>query len=136
MKANELRIGNIVMYDNYNVSIVHGITDSNYGNGIHVHYGNCCVGCSEEMIEPIPLTEEWLKRFGFVFHGKCEWGNEYKLVYDEPYISFFIELRGDCVYLSGEIITGDWEIIIACDYVHQLQNIYFTLTGQELHENK
>lgn len=116
MKANELRIGNLVMYDNYNVSVIHGLTDSEYGYGVSIHYGNCCVGCVEDLIYPIPLTEEWLLKLGFekINSTWCSIGNQFRINIDLN-IEFHLNWLG-----------------IKVQYVHQLQNLYFALTGKEM----
>lgn len=81
-------------------------------------------------IEPIPLTEEWLLGFGF---EKSKQGSE----------NFYhLQLRGriwirfidyDCNNLDlvqdGKIIAFPFGVI---KYAHQLQNLYFALTGEEL----
>ncbi len=57
--------------------------------------------------KPIPLTEEWLKKLG------C-----------------------DCVYQSkinkGFFYVINEEDTLEVKYVHQLQNLYFALTGEDL----
>ena len=124
MKANELRIGNLVMYDNYNLSVIHGLTDSEYGHGVGIHYGNCCVGCSEELIQPIPLTENWLFKFKFKKDNDIEFhihSNNNHLIY------IYFEKMRNCYAMiyNGSQFTE-------VKYVHQLQNLYFAITGQEL----
>lgn len=70
-------------------------------------------------IHPIPLTEEWLLKFGFV------------KVRDYPVFrlnGLQIEFNGfDSEWGAGLL---DKKTIIK--YVHQLQNLYFALTGKEL----
>ena len=72
--------------------------------------------------EPIPLTEEWLIKFGFDFDGYCSyWKSEIELTkdtMDEHFQSFNNVGSGLC---QKEI-----------KYVNQLQNLYFALTGEEL----
>ena len=76
-------------------------------------------------IEPIPLTEEWLLKFGFkkrknrhLFH----WENKIVISeYKDEFENFFYPKTGYDIRFSNEI-----------KYVHQLQNLYFALTGAEL----
>lgn len=68
--------------------------------------------------EPIPLTEEWLLRFGF---EKDRSG--YRL--DDINSLSFSENYIVCWH---DKVLGIKQI----EYVHQLQNLYFTLTGEEL----
>lgn len=66
-------------------------------------------------LQPIPLTEEWLLKFGFELKN---WG--IKVWYLK---GFEIDQH---FYLKGI----DWGVRFK--YVHQLQNLYFALTGKEL----
>lgn len=79
--------------------------------------------------QPIPLTEEWLLKFGF--EGKVSktsnCGNYY-LNYDAEYGHHDMALwyqRGSWCFSH----TGRFTVL---KYVHQLQNLYFALTGEEL----
>jgi hypothetical protein len=91
-----------------------------------------------EWFEPIPLTEEWLLKFGF----KGEKGIYHILICEEDKRINKKELRLD-VDDDGwyvDIIEYDEQLdsemysinISKIKHVHQLQNLYFTLTGQEL----
>jgi hypothetical protein len=75
------------------------------------------VGNPLSNFSPIPLTEEWLLNLGFV---KGLSG------------AFYI---GDCIFhISGYLSDkfDDYMIKDNIKYVHQLQNIFFALTGEEL----
>ena len=122
MNANELRIGNIVEYDGLVLSVL-GVSESD----IEIQ---CPGGYASEWVdlddcEPIPLTEKWILRMGFQdcfseFIGPVtiSWGQR---------IVSTGERRTFC--LDGEIPDA-WKIRIQS--VHQLQNIVFTLTSEEL----
>lgn len=76
-----------------------------------------------EFYKPIPLTEEWLVKFGFeksIYH--CD---IYELNKNGFEISFDFKDR---------VINGCYLECIELDikYVHQLQNLYFALIGKEL----
>ena len=79
------------------------------------------------VIEPIPLTEEWLLKFGFERHHS-DYSNSVIYIKDVPNNNEFkwgvypLELG------SGFIINKSKNL----KYVHQLQNLYFALTGEEL----
>jgi hypothetical protein len=67
-------------------------------------------------IKPIPLTEEWFLKFGF--HKK--------------YKSYE---KGDFSFINGGYNKLAYKLSIIENtpkYVHQLQNLYFALTGEEL----
>lgn len=82
-------------------------------------------GCRE--IFPIPLTPEWLERMGF------KRGEVYSLVLSKwasDNLSVSIEIDSFQPVVMG---LDDWvEYGKPMQHVHQLQNLYFTLTGEEL----
>ena len=80
------------------------------------------------MAKPIPLTEEWLVKFGFKIEGKT-WGNTN---YSKDFSGIWLQDRGELYKCT--ISNGNKHIEIR--YVHQLQNLYFALTGEELNQNK
>ena len=70
-------------------------------------------------LEPIPLTEEWLFKFGF--------DNKYNKG------KFTIIPIGKLNYEQGRTYFNSWTILNhQPKYVHQLQNLYFALTSEEL----
>jgi hypothetical protein len=79
--------------------------------------------------EPIPLTEDWLKRFGFEKDEEYDEGGlvDYRMMlmwHSLEFVSFWNseDLKG-----VNQPQTG-----VDVEYVHQLQNLYFALTGEEL----
>lgn len=130
MKTNELRIGNFVLYQEYYIATVHGITDPDYGNGIHVHYDNVCIGCEHDLISGIPLTEEWLRKFGFIVKSK-----NYSLNVGGELFEYAV-MDNICIWHDkNKGWTLDQTINFKThfiQYVHQLQNLYFALTCNEL----
>jgi len=114
MRSNELRIGNWVQCAIIKIgSLKKGdfhqveIDDFNYN--------------LEDYFRPIPLTEEWLIKFGFVREGMLTMRLDKFTCYceEDDYIDNF------CL---GHIELFD----VVPKYVHQLQNLYFALTGKEL----
>jgi len=115
MKANEIRLGNYLEMLG-KVRKVECI--SNLPARKEMYWLAC-----ENMIDtkiihfsPIPLTEEWLLKFGFTensyYNLKSTGGTDYIFGYKKQN---YTSLR----------------------YVHQLQNLYFALTGEELtYENE
>lgn len=90
------------------------------------------------LLVPIPLTEEWLLKFGFHednygLFEKVKNNAEYKSGCEiEVWIKQCI-IDSDIVwdYCIGEDISNVTHLAYI-KYVHQLQNLYFALTGQEL----
>jgi len=143
MKANELRIGNWVLGRKNGEKTNHIQVESVDETGINIEVsGGYYVGDTEKdydgyfekswfsgaTIEPIPLTIDILEKCGFlwsVYHQAFHFGDSamnefYDLneCYPSGYqLSFFKkrELVGNPIF-----------------YLHQLQNLYYALTGQEL----
>lgn len=112
MKAQDLRIGNYVQFTTETIYKVDILYDSY--NGL-------------EWWKPIPLTEEWLFKFGFVKYGKLH--DSYKL---NPFIVELGFLGNN--YTFRKIMNKNESVLLKeLKYVHQLQNLYFELTGCELH---
>lgn len=73
-------------------------------------------------IMPIPLTHEWLERFGYVKDTTDKkW---YKLPHHLPPI---YQWKAGAFGMDGLPLN-----VKSLEYVHQLQNLYFALTGEEL----
>jgi hypothetical protein len=114
MTESELRIGNYLFAD---VGLPSYQAHKLYkGDIIDLLHGKL-----EGKIFPIPLTEEWLLKFGFV---------KTPLTYDKDKLC--ISIRG-VQYDKGRTYFNSWTILEhQPEYVHQLQNLYFALTGEEL----
>jgi hypothetical protein len=132
MKASELRIGNWVEVEGFCCTVSElNITDVTITN--HVAYENdvfCLLGNG---VEPIPLTEEWLLKFGFVKDAQI-FDIQY---YEKQFLkaaTLSIQLcNGICEKRNAGIgYDLEWIFIGDIIYVHQLQNLYHALTGKEL----
>ena len=111
MEVNELRSGNWIDTKDFHIDEFKGLYQYDPEWYKYVH-----------MFEPIPLTEEWLIKFGFE-KKENKW---YKLI-RFPTVRFLNNKLN--VYV---IIHSSSVVIAILDYVHQLQNLYFALTGEEL----
>jgi hypothetical protein len=136
MEANELRIGNFIEKKEITYSGLKTLTHAIEIKDL-AHY---------ESFEPILITEEWLLKFGFVKENKRETehhSNFYSMcVYDYKYSFAYADFRNDWgFYHSYTDALNDSDNnkfdFISCGikYVHQLQNLYFALTGKELEIN-
>jgi hypothetical protein len=80
-----------------------------------------------ENIDPIPLTDEWFLKFGFVKNEANWWKKQVRVVSTGDYTEF-------CVYEKLDAFS--YQTCMWCNeyikHVHSLQNIYFSLTGSEL----
>ena len=127
MKANELRIGNLLNWNGSESPIQAG--------GIYLYES----GQLNIIPEPIPLTDEWLVRFGFknrFLEVICQNNKVLEIEFDGTNDNIYqTEI---CVY-ERIIVDGETESdkvnyinINHIKHVHQLQNLYFALTGDEL----
>lgn len=134
LTSKELRSGNYVQGQPISVPRL-GI----HGDGVTeiapmgiVHMYQCEVAGTEPIYSPIPLTPEWLTRFGLIpIEGRTG-----RYSYLNGNRNF-----GDWCYLSeGELVVIDYtfeteQTVVEAkniQYVHQLQNLYYALTGSEL----
>jgi hypothetical protein len=109
MKVSELRLRNLVF--------------DNLGGILKI------IGIKEESdlshLRPIPLTEEWLLKFGFKVNRQTkEENNIWRCYWTEGH--FEIE------QIIGFFLWDNNCYGTKIKYVHQLQNLYFALTGEEL----
>jgi hypothetical protein len=126
MKANELRIGNWVYIPQTKTNEQIGVIEE---NGRFLTKGYKTSYSSIECSRPIPLTEEWLLRFGF------EDDRDNLMVLRKDVFEFFFDKKDIC----GVNLYEKWDGNFLCgdiQYVHQLQNLYFALTGEELVVNE
>jgi hypothetical protein len=123
MKAEELRIGNWVRIKD--VPTTNEWQVESIGNLQQVA-GQLW---SIEELEPIPLTEEWLVKFGFDKVADNTW-----LLGD----GFYIDLKKGHIteVFVYWVDVNSRNNFIVIKHVHSLQNLYFALTGEELNQNK
>lgn len=94
-------------------------------------------GGSSHML-PIPLDEEWLVKFGFIESPSYGGNNGYwtkKWYYDFLKKDIDFNLASDFDYTIEEgrfALMKRPSVMPTMYYVHELQNLYFSITGQEL----
>ena len=117
MKAAELRIGNWMMGNKPFRLAPNDIPLA--------YYTEKTTG--EQRWKPIPLTEEWLVKLGFKLFNS-DW---YELQGVEfVSLDFRISTREVSIHVNDQ---DEMPLCIpTCKHVHQLQNLYFALTGEEL----
>lgn len=117
IKPTELRIGNWVKSNDLWLT-VSGISATSF---TATHQGR--IYFNMEDIQPIPLTEEWLRKLGFsCVEKKCNQG-AFKVYTKEPLT--FNTLHG------WWLRSAPFENVLL-KYIHQLQNLYFALTGEKI----
>lgn len=117
--AKDLRIGNLVWYE-CTTHVVRGVIQgglvlSNWWKAPNEYYYSAPI----DEHESISLTKEWLLRAGFS-RNEC-----YKnLVFEKGCMQL--------EWVKSAWIDGNDCVPIKIDTVHQLQNLYHALTGEEL----
>lgn len=120
IQANELRIGNYVRLSK-SVTVDENIikvTPHDISNAYEQNKKG-----ANSFLQPIPLTEHWLIDFGF----EIDWIISHK----DEYFNLF--QQGSEYFYTADMCNHN---SIAIDSVHQLQNLYFALTGKELTKQK
>lgn len=134
MKSTELRMGNIVDLHGQEDYRVIGL-EKNY---ISVRYKNHTDSGDGSNLLPVPLTEELLLKAGFKkaesIFSEDEYGWKCFRLKKVSFINLYLEIRIENVlYLQADMYhDGEFEVIRELKYFHELQNLYFALTGKEL----
>jgi hypothetical protein len=117
IEPRELRIGNWINSETYGdfeiVAMSVGFTNSSVFKRLEYYPQASAL----DKCHPILLTEEWLERLGA-----------------KPFPSGHkLELKGRLLWFAEcENCFVDSQTSVYLRYVHQLQNLYFALTGEEL----
>lgn len=136
MKTNELRIGNYVNIEGDVVKV-----KEIYEKSIHYTNGKYESYATEDFIQPIELTEEVLVKIGFKKETKMSrilYYLDYEINEDENIRARYVIYNSNALPLLRIILPSP--IILECyeltkrgiKYLHELQNAYYLLTGQEL----
>lgn len=125
INANELRLGNFIKntFSTDEYKIVERVEEFSIDTNDDMYL-------NVDHIDPIPITKEWLLRFGFEKDA------------DQHRISYYT-YGVDFIFDRIEYKDGKWILLtieLQCNeniqYIHQLQNLYFALTGNELNIKK
>ena len=120
MKVSELRIGNYVSSNDHTIKVQAVAKDNSIdvldlANLQEFQY-SILTQNSENKVVPIPLTEAWFNKLG-LYLGDDDFG---------------LRLAIDETNPDQYILGIDKFVISRFKYVHQLQNLYFSITGEEL----
>ena len=122
INAKDLRIGNSVLLGNSSLSVYQIIYDRRNGYSINSK------DYKEDFFDPIPLTKEILIKCGFHKFNNAWVQKDFTENNSKFYFSIWNLIDDEFKYNSAEF---DIEI----NSLHQLQNLYFALTGEELEIN-
>lgn len=139
----ELRLGNLITVSGINTPlVVHALLDAT----ILLKDGdNTPDGYYYTSTRPIAITEEWLFKFGFKYQDRDINSRKLERFYLSNYFGqgeYWIEFnlasedKRSFTWLNWDIGGGRRHVHLPTGdkliYVHQLQNLYFALTGNEL----
>jgi len=113
MKANELRLNNLVerlVKNPQKKDPLYYYKISKIDQQDFYYY-------DENIFRPILLSENWLLKFGFEF-------DEEEKIYQKKDIKIEV--------IDGDLIFNYFHSLIYLKSLHQLQNLYFALTNEEL----
>ena len=124
MKTNELRIGNYLNGKQGHVVV----TEIRTNNSVKIHdntssfYVGIC-------LTPIEITKEWLLKLGF---EHSNFYNNYKIKAGQYFNSVRYDDE-DCEWCyNNDSSDAGCYYVTSIKYVHELQNLYFALNGEEL----
>ena len=136
MFANELRIGNLIQTEKYGVKIEvkaifgkYGLECGNSGND----YDDYSPDIKD--VKPIPLTEEWLIKFGFEAYSTHVNYIELQIKSNKPsnHVVIRYGLQRDYfnIFNHSECDFTEMQYLTEVKFVHQLQNLFYCLSGGE-----
>jgi hypothetical protein len=135
MKANELRLGNWISNPIQDINLLVDITTL---SKIFYDDNNKNIN-PKDKFQPIPLTEEWLVKFGFIeakrhVHYFEEVFYSKSIIKDSPnhYEQLVISLPLGHIEVGEFNIEQSYLMNIEMNHVHQLQNLFYCLCGEEL----
>ena len=122
IQANELRVGNLLNYDTAEGDVVTATIGWQY-----IQWATEDPKGFNLVHSPIPITEEWLIKLGFKQY------HDFKIIYDlMPLCGFGYDISTKQVVILEKGNPNSHWIERKIEYVHELQNLYFALRGQEL----
>jgi hypothetical protein len=139
INARELSPTNLVLYNNNIQSVlsVHSHKSKKYPEGFisfipdGEQYAN---DADLRNVEPIPLTPKILEQCGFEKSGANSTQSAYSLNYYLYVVkevdSSYSLVRAE--YINNYFVYSEGLISKNIQYLHQLQNLYFSLTGEEI----
>lgn len=138
MKTNELRIGNWIKYEDKPVQVLQLSAMMIFCQRDENQF---LVNCEPKVFQPIELTEEVLLKIGFKKETRMSsilYYLDYEINEDENIRVRYVIYNSNALPLLR--ITSPSPIILECyeltkrgiKYLHELQNIYYCLTGNEL----
>jgi hypothetical protein len=129
IKPEELRIGNLLKTSSKSLNYAEVATVRKIEPEV-IFFEELWAGEYPSGIDGIPLTTEWLEKAGFLRTVSATYSSGEKHDYDVYYLNGF----------TYNCIQNAWWFGLRLNnqpvYIHQLQNLYYALTGKELEFSK
>lgn len=146
IKASELRIGNFIYDDEGIISKVVGFKPFDYSvrcdeeegcDLIIINYGQDGsvrgpYDLDSNLVERIPFTPEWLERCGFQKKSNEMQIDGMEMTFHIDDSTYFSSCGGLNETLAALCLCRGNYFANNLQFVHELQNLYFALTGEEL----
>lgn len=131
LKINDLRIGNLLNYEQTTHVVVGLLPERGSDGFIRTRWHRDPADLYQAPTSHhtgIPLSEEWLERMGFT---NDSYSNFRKNIDEFLWLEISYEDYA-CTKLIEHPDLSDFGLKLKCKYVHQLQNLYFSISGEEL----
>lgn len=126
IKTEDLRRRNLISDSEGNIIVVHTISESvineSWTGPLAEGVYQLNPGHGEEDIDPIPLTIEWLEKLGFEWRAMI-----HRWIHPTSRYTIIEHAKG----FSNGFGNGEF-LKQSLKYVHQLQNVYYMVVGEEL----
>lgn len=144
INVSELRIGNIVSNNDYSNELFTVASINFLSENGEDYYAIKTNGGKNEvwsnplyLIDPVPLSIDIIRQFGFEEDGwieqRCNNVRSRAIIFYNRQTNYYLHFIEDENKLKATfLLEGYTKIELYIYYAHQLQNIYFDLTGKEL----
>ena len=123
INIHDLRLGNFIFGVSDRMETITGLRNTSEGNLITSHPGILLKASFEGSIKDysgILITEKWFEAFQFQTDSICFWKETFEIGWFKN--GFYYLPSRNLAYRSLKKLV----------YVHELQNLYFIITGEEL----
>jgi len=131
VKVSEVRIGNFLLFDFPNRGKVQ-YKSERINNDFDGFRSIATInGLQPEKVYGIPLTDSWLQKFGFERIDK-QFQHNWVIRLSKTGVHYSIQFFNDKFWLSNSEYDAWCYVIKDVAYVHELQNLFYALTGEDL----
>lgn len=139
VKSTDLRVGNKVKQSFATLTVVSVMRERLICTDFNTTHP-----CTYEFVDPVPLTEEWLTKLGFekgelnwfkksyTAFGEVEDFEERMALTHDVEVAVNTDSKKGCIINKTDKDQQGSSLKYNIQFVHQLQNLFFALTGEEL----